>query len=235
MEHVRCTLDMSQATFVEPNRLIVSLKGGELYIVTLITDAESLRTVRSIHIEKGPSSVISSCLTKCGEQFLFIGSRLGNSVLLKHTKTTAKSSNAVTAASSITSVSSAVLAPAGNATRSSGGGGEYEELDKLLELNEVKSAKSSIETTVTHLFDVCDILLNIAPCGHAAVGESAGDYSDFGSTVNSCNIDLVTSSGHTKNGAISILQRSLRPECIATFQIPDIVDMWSVGNDEKIE
>ena len=86
---------------------------------------------------------------------------------------------------------------------------------------------------VTHVFDVCDILLNIAPCGHSVVGESVGDYTEF---VNSAgpNIDLVTSSGQTKNGAISILQRSLRPECIATFQIPDVLDMWSVNSTSEL-
>jgi cleavage and polyadenylation specificity factor subunit 1 len=47
------------------------------------------------------------------------------------------------------------------------------------------------------------------------------------------NLDLVTSSGHQLNGGISILQRSLRPEIIATFQMPEIIDMWSVCNDES--
>ena len=92
MEHIKCALDMSTATFVEPSRLIMSLKGGELYIVSLLTDSESLRTVRTIHIEKGPSSVIASCLTKCGASpYLFICSRLGNSVLLKYTTATTSS------------------------------------------------------------------------------------------------------------------------------------------------
>ncbi len=243
MEHVKCTLDMSQATFIEPNRLIVSLKAGELYIITLLTDSESLRTVRNVHIEKGPSSVISSCLSKCGEQFLFIGSRLGNSVLLKYSKTA--KSNAVSASASnvdanmetVDSLDTRNGIEVSETTNGdlikTEGESEYDELDKLLELNEVKCMRSSSETIVTHSFDVCDILLNVAPCGHSIIGESVGDYSEFATSSTFPNIDLVTSSGHTKNGAISILQRSLRPECIATFQIPDIVDMWSVSNYEK--
>ena len=84
MEKTKITLDCSHSVFVAPDRLILSLKGGEIYIVTLITDSESLRTIRSFNIEKGPGSVIASCLTKCFENYLFFGSRLGNSILLKY-------------------------------------------------------------------------------------------------------------------------------------------------------
>ena len=84
MEPTHITLDCSHACFLAADRLIVSLKGGEIYIITLITDTESLRSVRGFHIEKGPSSVMASCLTKCSENYLFVGSRLGNSVLLKY-------------------------------------------------------------------------------------------------------------------------------------------------------
>lgn len=48
-----------------------------------------------------------------------------------------------------------------------------------------------------------------------------------------CSIK-VSSAGHGKHGAIAILQRSLRPETIASFQIPDILDMWSVFSDPDI-
>jgi len=85
MEYTRLTLDNSQAVFVAPDRMVVSLKGGELCLITMLTDSESLRSVRSFNIEKGPSSVISSCITKCSENYVFVGSRLANSVLLKYT------------------------------------------------------------------------------------------------------------------------------------------------------
>lgn len=85
MEHVKITLDNSQGVFVAPDRMIVSLKGGELCLITLLTDSESLRSVRNFSIEKGPGSVISSCITKCSENYVFVGSRLANSVLLKYT------------------------------------------------------------------------------------------------------------------------------------------------------
>ena len=78
------------------------------------------------------------------------------------------------------------------------------------------------------------MLLNVAPCGHSIIGESVGDFTEFNSETFQYHIDLVTSSGHSKHGAISVLQRSVRPEVIASFQIPDIIDMWSVFSDSDV-
>jgi cleavage and polyadenylation specificity factor subunit 1 len=85
MESTHITLDNSQAVFIAPDRMVVSLKGGELCLITMLTDSESLRSVRSFCVEKGPSSVIASCIAKCAESYVFVGSRLANSVLLKYT------------------------------------------------------------------------------------------------------------------------------------------------------
>lgn len=80
----------------------MSLKGGELYVLTLCAD--SMRSVRSFHFSKAASSVLTSCvsdslsntstkrsnfyfqLTICSEEYLFLGSRLGNSLLLRFTE-----------------------------------------------------------------------------------------------------------------------------------------------------
>jgi cleavage and polyadenylation specificity factor subunit 1 len=85
MESTRITLDCAFASFLASDRLLVSLKNGDIYIVTLLIDSDSLRTVRGFNIQKGPSSVIPSCLINCCDNYLFIGSRVGNSVLLKYT------------------------------------------------------------------------------------------------------------------------------------------------------
>jgi cleavage and polyadenylation specificity factor subunit 1 len=89
MESTRITLDCCFASFLASDRLLVSLKNGEIYIVTLLIDSDSLRTVRGFNIKKGPGSVIPSCLINCCDNYVFVGSRVGNSVLLKcMTKTT---------------------------------------------------------------------------------------------------------------------------------------------------
>ena len=81
---VKFSLDCSKACFISSDKLVISLKGGELYVVTLFTDG--MRSIRSFHFDKAASSVITSCLTCCEEGYLFLGSRLGNSLLLKYTE-----------------------------------------------------------------------------------------------------------------------------------------------------
>ncbi len=256
MDHIKVALDSCQAAFIAPDRLLISLKGGEIYIVTLLTDSESLRTIRSFNIEKGPGSVIASSIIKCSENYVFIGSRLGNSVLLKYSVKEQKSSNIEkrklkdleddgeendesTNERELNSEVNETLIKMKNEQMDTfvpanpppleQSINEIDDLDIILERNEEKSF--DITDVPSYNFEICDILLNVAPCGHSIVGESVGDYSEF--ETNSLHIDLVTSSGHTKNGAVSVLQRSIRPEVIATFQIPDVIDMWSVYSDSN--
>lgn len=78
-ENVRIALDCARATFLQHDRVVLSLKGGELYVLTLFAD--SMRSVRKFHLEKAAASVLTTCLCLC-DHYLFLGSRLGNSLLL---------------------------------------------------------------------------------------------------------------------------------------------------------
>ena len=78
------SLEGAQASFISYDRLVISLKGGELYVLTLYAD--SMRSVRSFHFEKAAASVLTTCTCLCEENYLFLGSRLGNSLLLRFTE-----------------------------------------------------------------------------------------------------------------------------------------------------
>ena len=78
-EGCRIALDCARATFLQHDRVVLSLKGGELYVLTLFAD--SMRSVRKFHLEKAAASVLTTCLCLC-DHYLFLGSRLGNSLLL---------------------------------------------------------------------------------------------------------------------------------------------------------
>lgn len=83
-DYVNISLDVSQATFISSNRLAILLKDGDIYIVTLFNDG--MRCIRSFHFDKVASCVQTSCVTICEDSFLFLGSNLGDSVLLKFTE-----------------------------------------------------------------------------------------------------------------------------------------------------
>ena len=80
-----------------------------------------------------------------------------------------------------------------------------------------------------YIFEVCDSLINIGPCGNATIGESAFLSDEFS---HNCDYDLeiVTTSGYGKNGALCVLQRSVRPQLITTFDLPGCFNMWSLSS-----
>ena len=52
---------------------------------------------------------------------------------------------------------------------------------------------------------MCDNIWNIAPCANIVMGEPAFLSEEFSGTDNP-DIELVTTSGYGKNGALSVLQ-----------------------------
>lgn len=58
---VKISLDCAQIAFIAADKLVLSLRGGELYVLTLCAD--SLRCVRSFHFSKAASSVLTCCVS----------------------------------------------------------------------------------------------------------------------------------------------------------------------------
>lgn len=81
---MRITLDCAQAAFISYDKMVISLKGGEIYVLTLITDG--MRSVRAFHFDKAAASVLTTSMVTMEPGYLFLGSRLGNSLLLKYTE-----------------------------------------------------------------------------------------------------------------------------------------------------
>jgi len=53
--------------------------------------------------------------------------------------------------------------------------------------------------------------LNIGPCGNISMGEPAFLSEEFLQNQDP-DVELVTTSGYGKNGALCVLQRSIRPQ-----------------------
>ena len=53
--------------------------------------------------------------------------------------------------------------------------------------------------------------------------------------VRHCQLDLelVSCSGHGKNGALCVLQKEVRPQVVTTFELPGCSDMWTVVSDTQ--
>lgn len=56
-------------------------------------------------------------------------------------------------------------------------------------------------------------MLNIGPCGNVTMGEPSFISAEFERAKKADpDVELVTTSGHGKNGALCVLQQSIRPQ-----------------------
>lgn len=202
---VELTLDCCQACFVRNDKVLISLKEGDLYVLTLLND--NTRTIRGFHFDKAASCVLTTCICVIEEEFLFLGSRLGNSLLLKYSEKQIEDGNAEDDCKS-----SDIL----------------EDPEEL----ELYGKGSTRSTLMQYSFEVCDSILNNGPCGHAVMGCAASLSEEFVDSDNP-DVELVTTSGFNKSGAISILQRSIRPQLVTTFKMSDCVDVWTVVSKDE--
>ncbi|CAF1084494.1 unnamed protein product, partial [Didymodactylos carnosus] len=265
MNDLKISLDCCQATFISSEKIVLSLKNGEIYVLTLHTD--TMRSVKEFTFDRAAAGVLSSCICKCDEGFLFFGSRLGNSLLLRYHKKIIDETSEAIMANGLVDTSSNDTATIATATIKAENGATNHHLDddmlmygnnnieniKTIDNNTgepyTKRVKQESEDTdivndqydtdnsdekkpLTYTFDFCDSIINIGPCGNSICGESADfnqqDENIFHQNSLSLHLDLVTTSGHGKNGSISILQQTLKPHIITTQQLSGSVDLWTV-------
>lgn len=84
----------------------------------------------------------------------------------------------------------------------------------------------------SYIFEVCDSLINIGPCGNISIGEPAFLSEEFNNNPD-LDLELVTTAGHSKNGALCVLQKTIRPQIVTTFTLPGCSNMWTVRSGEE--
>lgn len=251
-DEVKLSLDCSQAAFITSDKMVISLKGGEIYVLTLITDG--MRSVRAFHFDKAAASVLTTCMVTMEPGFLFLGSRLGNSLLLRYIEKLQENNNGAAATTTTTTAADngddgddvdeteqdqekdRQEEPPNKKKRvdssSNWTAGKASMLDELDEIEVYGSEAQSGTQLATYSFEVCDSILNIGPCASASMGEPAFLSEEFQSNPEP-DLEVVVCSGFGKNGALSVLQRSIRPQVVTTFELPGCHDMWTVISPEE--
>lgn len=204
-EDINLVLDRATATFMSSDKLVTSLCNGDLYVITLYAD--SMRAVRSFHFEKCASSVLTTCITVCLDSYLFLGSRLGNSLLLRYYARSQSNDDEPTIKRKRADVTD----------------------EDLIELEVYGSEVQTSICLESYSFEVCDSIINIGPCSQASLGEPAYISDEF--ICDEHNVELLCTSGHGKNGALSVLHRSIKPQLITTFHLHGYKDMWTVHGE----
>lgn len=204
-EDVNLVLDRATATFISSDKLVTSLCNGDLYVITLYAD--SMRAVRSFHFEKCASSVLTTCISVCLDSYLFLGSRLGNSLLLRYYARSQSNDDEPSVKRKKADVTD----------------------EDLVELEVYGSEVQTSICLESYSFEVCDSIINIGPCSQASLGEPAYISNEF--VQDEHDVELLCTSGHGKNGALSVLHRSIKPQLVTTFHLDGYKDMWTIHGE----
>ena len=92
-------------------------------------------------------------------------------------------------------------------------------------------------TNLTYSLSTMDSMNNIGPCGQVEVIHSASindTYEDIRNDARDRNMDLCVLTGKGKSGAITVLQKSVRPNVVTLFPFPtNYNDMWTLSDGDN--
>lgn len=221
-------LDCAHATWVANEVALISTKNGMLLFLNLVYEG---RSVQRLELTKSKASVLTSCMCTIGENFFFLGSRLADSLLVQHTLGSASgrtSSLMVKAEREEGDIEADLSAPAAKRLKREPSEEEEGVSAEEMSLYYSTPTASDISQKKTFTFTVRDSLVNICPLRDFAYGlRSNADQSATGLGKQS-NYELVACSGHGKNGSLSVLHQSIRPDLINKVALPGCSGIWTV-------
>ncbi|KAK8965128.1 Cleavage and polyadenylation specificity factor subunit 1 [Platanthera guangdongensis] len=156
-------LDAANATWLSHDVAMLSSKTGELLLLTLVNDG---RVVQRLDLVKSKASVLTSSITTLGSSFFFLGSRLGDSLLVQYSCGTSLPTS-VHAKEEVTDVDGD--APLAKKLRMSSD--SLQDFSSSDELSLFSTAPNSSESTQKFFtFAVRDSLINVGPIKDFAYG-----------------------------------------------------------------
>ncbi|EYC02864.1 hypothetical protein Y032_0097g2982 [Ancylostoma ceylanicum] len=220
LKHMSMTLDAGAAEWIGDNHVALGTMDGKLFILTLVTD--SSETVRSLDLEHVFDTSIAYCMNLCTPGRLFIGSRLGDSQLLEFTVEKEEKVDEAPPESKKPRID------------------EIKADDDDLELygEQIIEQVATVESKVKEklVFSELDRLTNIGPVKAITAGGAHGISPILLEQERVDPIfDIVTASGHTVNGSLCVLQRTVRPDVITSSLsvfLQDAQQLWAVGRRE---
>lgn len=216
-------LDAANATWLSNDVALLSTKTGELLLLTLVFDG---RVVQRLDLSKSKASVLTSGITTVGNSLFFLGSRLGDSLLVQFTAGVGSTSLPPGVKEEVGDIEGDVHLAKRLRRSSSDASQDMINGDELSLYGSGPNSAQSAQKTFS--FTVRDSLINVGPLKDFSYGlRINADHSATGIAKQS-NYELVCCSGHGKNGALCVLQQSVRPEVITQEPIPGCKGLWTV-------
>ncbi|KAK4363423.1 hypothetical protein RND71_018664 [Anisodus tanguticus] len=242
-------LDAANATWLANDVAMLSTKTGELLLLTIIYDG---RIVQKLDLSKSRASVLTSGITTIGDSLFFLGSRLGDSLLVQFTCGLGASNLPPGMQEEVGDIESD--APSAKRLRMS----SSEALQDMIngeELSLYGTAPNNAQSAQkTFSFAVRDSLINVGPLKDFSYGLRINADLNATGIAKQSNYELdilhcpwhkvrncpplvvcclivdqqVCCSGHGKNGSLCVLQQSIRPEMITQEALPGCKGIWTV-------
>ncbi|CAN6227184.1 unnamed protein product [Urochloa humidicola] len=215
-------LDAAKATWLSHDILMFSTKNGEILLLTAVYDG---RSVQRLDLMKSKASILSSGATTLGSSFFFLGSRLADSLLVQFscgvptsvppdlTDESADIEGDLPFAKRLKRIPSDVL----------------QDVTSVEELSfHNNTVPNSLDSAQKISFVVRDALINVGPLKDFAYGLRTNSDPNAAGIAKQSNYELVCCSGHGKNGTLSALQQSIRPDLITEVELPSCTGIWTV-------
>ncbi|XP_047329252.1 cleavage and polyadenylation specificity factor subunit 1 isoform X2 [Impatiens glandulifera] len=215
-------LDAANATWLSNDVAILSTKAGELLLLTIVYDG---RVVQRLDISKSKASVLTSGITSIGNSLFFLGSRVGDSMLVQFSGGSGTSMSPHGVKEEFFDLEGDASA-AKRLKRS-----PSDALQDMLGVEELSlygSGPNNEQLAQMFSFVVRDSLVNVGPIKDFAYGLRINADLNATGIAKQSNYELVCCSGHGKNGALCVLQQSIRPDIITQEQLPGCKGIWTV-------
>lgn len=216
-------LDAANTTWLLTDVALLSTKTGELLLLNLVYDG---RVVQRLDLSKSKASVLTSGITTIGNSLFFLGSRLGDSLLVQFTCGLGGSM-----------LSSGLKEEVGDIEGDSpqvkrlrmSSSDALQDMISGEELSLYASAPNNADSAQkTFSFAVRDSLINVGPLKDFSYGLRMNADANATGLAKQSNYELVCCSGHGKNGALCVLRQSIRPEMITEVELPGCKGIWTV-------
>lgn len=216
-------LDAANASWLLTDVALLSTKTGELLLLTLVYDG---RVVQRLDLSKSKASVLTSGITTIGNSLFFLGSRLGDSLLVQFTCGLGGSMLSSGLKEEVGDIEGD--APQVKRLRRSSSDA-LQDMISGEELSLYGSAPNNADSAQkTFSFAVRDSLINVGPLKDFSYGLRMNADANATGLAKQSNYELVCCSGHGKNGSLCVLRQSIRPEMITEVELPGCKGIWTV-------
>jgi hypothetical protein len=154
------TLDGGSVVALSESEVLCSLRSGDLYLLQLVASG---RLLESMRLQQLQASVVGAQLTRVGKNFLFLGSRLANSILLRMRRDGRQQDPAPPPAKKAARMKDAGADATERAAAEAATAEEIEIFGEMGGLSEKAAGPGKLH------FSVCDFILNVAPVSDTAV------------------------------------------------------------------